>query len=60
MVEYVRLVQSLKVTAQEKVLSVLDKANQYKYRLVETLGEQEFNNQFKIYTERYKRLNIKK
>ena len=60
MIEYVIKIQSLKTVKQDELLLVLDKANQYKYRLIEILGEEEFNKQLKLYTEKYNRLGFLK
>jgi uncharacterized protein YfbU (UPF0304 family) len=59
MTEYVTRIQSLKtITDQSKIIAVLDKANAYKYNLVEMLGETEFINQLKDYTTKYNRLGF--
>lgn len=56
--EYITKIQSMKTAKPEELLIILDKANQYKYRLIEVLGETEFNNQVKLYTEKYNRLGF--
>lgn len=58
--EYVTKIQSLKTAGQNELLPILDKANQYKFRLIEEIGEAEFNNQLKLYTEKYNRLEYLK
>lgn len=58
MVEYVSLIQSLKTAPAN--LQALDKANSYRYRLVEDLGEPEFQAQLKLYVEKYERLGFLK
>lgn len=58
--EYVTKIQSLKTAKQKELLITLDKANQYKFRLIEVLGDAEFNNQLKLYTEKYNRLGFLK
>ncbi len=54
--EYVSKIQSMKTANSQDLLQILDKANQYKHRLVEVLGEPEFNRQLKLYTEKYNRI----
>lgn len=58
--EYVTRIQSLKTAQQNEMITILDKANQHKYRLIEILGEQEFNNQLADYVAKYNRLGFLK
>ena len=55
--ENVKLMQSLKNATPDNVLTILNQANAYKYRLIEVLGEQEYNSQYAEYLSQYKRLN---
>lgn len=58
MVGYVNKIQSMKTANEQELLQILDKANQYKYRLVEVLGESEFKRQLLLYVEKHDRLGF--
>lgn len=58
MTEYVTEIQSIRTAKSEEILKILDKANQYRFRLVEMLGEDEFNNHLKQYVLKYNRLGF--
>jgi hypothetical protein len=56
MEEYVSKIQALKTADSNDILLILDKASQYKFRLIEVLGETEFNKQLQEYTSKYNRI----
>lgn len=56
--EYVSRVKSLATAKPEEMVLILSRANAYKYRLVEELGETEFNKQMKLYVEKYDKLGF--
>ena len=58
--EYVTKINALKTANQNELLAIMDKANQYKFRLVEILGEDEFNKQIKNYADKYNRVGFLK